>query len=138
MFMKEFIKNTMKILQEKSHSEKVGITIGQISNIHSTKKVLTLKDYTGEIKALIQEKVIEAYRSMLCKNTILVLRNVTIQNSEGLPLFIAITFKNIYMIYVDEFNKVLGHGAKNINGLGDKAKNNSPSSSIQSNSEESL
>ncbi|PKK80359.1 hypothetical protein RhiirC2_841825 [Rhizophagus irregularis] len=138
MFMKEFIKNTMKILQEKSHSEKVGITIGQISNIHSTKKVLTLKDYTGEIKALIQEKVIEAYRSMLCKNTILVLRNVTIQNSEGLPLFIAITFKNIYMIYVDEFNKVLGHGAKNINGLGDKAKNNSPSRSIQSNSEESL
>lgn len=80
---------------------------------------------------------------MLCKNTILVLRNVsysiiislinfilntfeiignifikvTIQNSEGLPLFIAITFKNIYMIYVDEFNKVLGHGAKVSNKL---------------------
>ncbi|RGB24191.1 hypothetical protein C1646_676552 [Rhizophagus diaphanus] len=78
MFMKEFIKNTMKILQEKSHSEKVGITIGQIKNIHSTKKVLTLRDYTGEIKALIQEKVIEAYRSMLCKNTILVLRNMNL------------------------------------------------------------
>jgi hypothetical protein len=47
MFMKEFIKNTMQILQERTHSEKVGITIGQISNIHSTKKVLTLRDYTG-------------------------------------------------------------------------------------------
>src|SRR5687768_751783 len=47
MFMKEFPKNTMQALQEKSHSEKAGITIGQISNIHSTKKVLTLRDYTG-------------------------------------------------------------------------------------------
>ena len=47
MFMKEFPKNTMQALQEKNHSEKAGITIGQISNIHSTKKVLTLRDYTG-------------------------------------------------------------------------------------------
>lgn len=79
---------------------------------------------------------------MLCKDTILVLRNVsysimasfifilitfevignifikvTIQNSEGLPLFIAITLSNIYMIYVDESNKVLGYGAKVSNEL---------------------
>jgi len=47
MFMKEFIKNTMQTLQEKNHSEKVGITIGQINTVHSTKKVLTLRDYTG-------------------------------------------------------------------------------------------
>src|SRR2546423_14550568 len=47
IFMKEFPKNTMQALQEKNHSEKAGITIGQISNIHSTKKVLTLRDYTG-------------------------------------------------------------------------------------------
>ncbi|GBC10511.1 hypothetical protein RclHR1_00970012 [Rhizophagus clarus] len=138
MFMKEFIKNTMKILQERNHSEKVGITIGQIKI--NNYKCMTNNYYIieGEIKALIQEKVIKSYNSMLCKGTILVLRNVTIQNSEGLPPFIAVTLNNIYMLYVDENNKVLGYGAKAMNGLVGKGVNNFPNRSIQSNSRESV
>jgi hypothetical protein len=42
----------------------------------------------GEIKALIQEKVIKTYSSMLCKGTILVLRNV------GYSIMVSLYFKH--------------------------------------------
>ncbi|CAI2169904.1 3627_t:CDS:2 [Funneliformis geosporum] len=108
---KTLIKITLKALQEKKCSRKVEIIIGQISDVHSTKQVLTLRDHTGKIKALVQEKVIRAHDSMLSKETILVLTNITFQYSEGLPPFITITLNNIYMLYVNEHNKVLGYGA---------------------------
>ncbi|CAI2201005.1 8798_t:CDS:1, partial [Funneliformis geosporum] len=43
---KTLIKSTLQALQEKKGSRKVGIIVGQISDIHSTKKVLTLRDHT--------------------------------------------------------------------------------------------
>ncbi|CAI2199255.1 18810_t:CDS:2, partial [Funneliformis geosporum] len=108
---KTLIKSTLQALEEKKGSRNVRIIVGQISDVHSTKKVLTLRDHTGKIKALVQEKVIRAHDSMLSKETILVLTNITFQYSEGLPPFITITLNNIYMLYVDEHNKVLGYGA---------------------------
>ncbi|CAI2197610.1 19907_t:CDS:2, partial [Funneliformis geosporum] len=47
---KTLIKSTLQALQG---SRKVGIIVGQISDVHSTKKVLTLRDHTGKIKAFI-------------------------------------------------------------------------------------
>ncbi|CAG8701798.1 15928_t:CDS:2 [Funneliformis mosseae] len=107
---KAFITSTLQALQEKKCSRKVGVIIGQISKVHSTKQVLTLRDYTGEIKALVQDKVIRAYDSMLSRETILVLTNITFQYTEGLPPFITITLNNIYTLYVDEHNKIPGYG----------------------------
>ncbi|CAI2163364.1 7656_t:CDS:2 [Funneliformis geosporum] len=72
---KTLIKSTLQALQEKKRFTKIGIIIGQISDVHSTNKVLTLRDH------------------------------------KGLPSFITITLNIIYMLYVDEHNKVLGYVA---------------------------
>ncbi|CAI2172178.1 11597_t:CDS:2 [Funneliformis geosporum] len=42
--MEQYRKSTLQDLQEKKGSQKVG---GQIGDVHSTKKVLTLRDHTG-------------------------------------------------------------------------------------------
>ncbi|CAG8561948.1 3400_t:CDS:2 [Acaulospora colombiana] len=94
----ESIKYTISAIHQMvDYKKRIPVTIGRVAKFDSTKRIITVEDCTGEIQAVIHEKVLLVYGHQLKIGAIIVLTNLAFLRVEG-NNYLNITLANIHWV----------------------------------------
>ncbi|CAG8497979.1 12255_t:CDS:2 [Acaulospora morrowiae] len=94
----ESIKYTISAIHQMvDYRKRIPVTIGRIAKFDSNKRIVTIEDFTGEIKAIFHEKVLSVYEQQLRIGTMIVLINLAFLRVEG-NNYLNVTLANIHWV----------------------------------------